>query len=226
MTKVLWTTKAVADALCERRNISTDYGLAKFLGIDTNTAAGWRKGQRIMSDDHAAIDRPSANRQSRPRYLDGFNLSRTLVMKKTSSQPPKKPRAVPRFSDAGLHFRALDGTPARIETPEAARLTGSSVRTVNRWRRAGRIPAAPLMLLQLHHAGLVVPEAWQRRGARFDKAGVLQVGAYSFHASELDGYGVMLAALRELQVLRARERAQQRADAARGPSLIILPGGR
>jgi hypothetical protein len=58
MTKRLWTTREVAEELCSRKNISTDYGLAKALGIDTTTATGWRKGHRIMSDDHAATVAP------------------------------------------------------------------------------------------------------------------------------------------------------------------------
>ena len=58
MTKHLWTTKEVAEEVCRRKNINTDYGLAKALGIDTNTATGWRKGHRIMSDDHAATIAP------------------------------------------------------------------------------------------------------------------------------------------------------------------------
>lgn len=148
-------------------------------------------------------------------------------MKKNSPAHPKKPRRIPRFPAAGVQFRSLvTHDTVRISTEDAARITGSSVRTVNRWRRAGRIPAAPLKLLQLHHAGYVVPEAWRQRGARFGLDNTLTIGAYTFHVGELDGYGVMLQALRDLQVLRARELAQQRADAARGPSLIILPGGR
>lgn len=58
MTKKLWTTREVAEALCEREKISTDYGLAKMLGVDPNTVTGWRKGFRIMSDDHAATIAP------------------------------------------------------------------------------------------------------------------------------------------------------------------------
>lgn len=58
MTKKLWTTREVVDVFCLRQNINTDYGLAKALQVDKNTAAGWRRGHRVMSDEHAAIMAP------------------------------------------------------------------------------------------------------------------------------------------------------------------------
>lgn len=58
MTQKLWTTQEVAEELCKRRNINSDYGLAKFLGVDAGTVGGWRKGFRVMSDEHAATLAP------------------------------------------------------------------------------------------------------------------------------------------------------------------------
>ncbi|MEY4429161.1 MAG: hypothetical protein RLZZ182_1850 [Pseudomonadota bacterium] len=58
MTKKLWTTRDVAEALCDAQNISTDYGLAKFLGLEPTTVSAWRRGHRVMSDDHAATIAP------------------------------------------------------------------------------------------------------------------------------------------------------------------------
>jgi len=58
VTKKLWTTQEVAAALCEREKISTDYGLAKFLGLEPTTVSAWRRGHRVMSDEHAATIAP------------------------------------------------------------------------------------------------------------------------------------------------------------------------
>lgn len=51
MTKKLWTTQDIALAICERKKISTDYGLAKFLGVEQTTASAWRRGFRVMSSE-------------------------------------------------------------------------------------------------------------------------------------------------------------------------------
>src|SRR5574343_1093995 len=143
-------------------------------------------------------------------------------MKKNSRKHPPKPRRLPRFTDPRLSFPVLDGGGhASMPVQEAAQVTGCSVRTVNRWRRARRVPAAPLRLLQLHHAGLIVPPDWRRIGALFSRLGELQVGSYAFRPCELEGYGVMLQALRALQLERetGKPATQQR------PLLVVLPGG-
>lgn len=133
-------------------------------------------------------------------------------MKKTSKK-------LARFKPAGLRFPLPDGGHATISVPEAAAITDSSARTVNRWRQTGVIPAACLRLLQHHHAGHIMPAEWRALGARFD--GVeLQVGAYRFGRGELEGYGVMLQALMELRRDRDRPPGEQR------PLLLVLEGGR
>jgi len=121
-------------------------------------------------------------------------------MKKNSQKVAKKRPRIPRFGPPGLRFPALDGGgTVNLPVLEAAEVTGSSVRTINRWRRDRRIPTGPLRLLQLYHAGLLVPPAWRQVGARFTAAGELVVGQYVFVRGELEGYGTMLQALRALQ---------------------------
>lgn len=143
-------------------------------------------------------------------------------MQKRSSDTPKKAARVPRFPAPGVHFVSLSGhDTVKVSTDEAARITSSSVRTVNRWRRAGVIPPACLRLLQLHQAGMIVPESWRLAPCAFTLTGDLVVGGYVFKRGELEGYGVMLQALKSLQ--RARD-ASHGVDAA--PLLTLLPGGR
>lgn len=144
-------------------------------------------------------------------------------MKKSSRPPTKKPRKVPRFPAAGVRFEALDHSgPVSMSVDEAARVTCSSVKTVNRWRRTGKIPPPCLRLLQLHQAGLVVPESWRRCPCAFTRTGELIVGGYVFQRGTLEGYGTMLQALRALQNERA---AQVGLPVDRKPRLLLLPGG-
>ncbi|MEY4429160.1 MAG: hypothetical protein RLZZ182_1849 [Pseudomonadota bacterium] len=143
-------------------------------------------------------------------------------MKKESEKPKKKVRRHPRFPPPGLRFPTLDGGGhVTIPVSDAIRITDSSARTVNRWRRERRIPAAPLRLLQLHQAGLIVPADWFKIGAGFNAAGDLCVGVYVFRRGELEGYGVMLQALRELR----REREAGVVPSPQRPLLVVLPGG-
>lgn len=114
------------------------------------------------------------------------------------------------------------GEDAVYDVDQAARVTFSSARSVNRWRRTGKIPPRPLLLLQLHHAGQLVPDAWRRHGARFNDAGELVTAAYSFTLGQLEGYALICATLRQHQ----REREQATAPAAQRPLLVVLPGGK
>jgi hypothetical protein len=144
-------------------------------------------------------------------------------MKKNSRNTPKKSPQLPRFGPPGLRFPALEGGGhVTYSVPLAAEVTASSARSVNRWRRDGRIPARPLLLLQLHHAGWIMPPAWRRRGAGFNVAGDLVVGAYVFRVGELEGYGVMLDALRTL----SQERARRGPEEPVLPLLTVIRGGR
>lgn len=143
-------------------------------------------------------------------------------MTNQSKKTRKNPRRLAQFRDPRVYFPPLDGG-GKVSLPaaEAAAVTASSIRTVNRWRRAGRVPPAPLRLLQLHYSGFIVPAAWREAGGGFNRLGELCVGRYVFRFSELDGYGVMLQALRALQ--QDRERGVQ--PPLQRPLLVVLPGG-
>ena len=141
-------------------------------------------------------------------------------MKKKSNRPTKKARKVARIYPEGLRFPTLEGTRHAVyPVPLAAEVSFSSVRSVNRWRRTGRIPPRPLLLLQLHHAGQLVPTAWRKAGVAFNAAGELVTGAYSFTLGQLEGYALVCAALRQHQ------RDREQAPAPQRPLLVVLPGG-
>lgn len=142
-----------------------------------------------------------------------------------SKKPPKKSRRYPRFPAPGVTFPGLDMRgPVTLSTFEASEVTGCTVHTVNRWRRTGVIPGPCLRLLQLHQAGYVVPPDWRRAPCAFTRTGSLVIGGYVFARGELEGYGVMLQALRSLQ--REREAASAGTVPASGrPALVLLPGG-
>lgn len=48
---MMWTTRSLCDELANRKNLNTDYKLAKYLGASQTNVSGWRKGLRWMSDD-------------------------------------------------------------------------------------------------------------------------------------------------------------------------------
>lgn len=50
---IVWTTRLLCDELAKRKNLSTDYQLAKFLGASQTNISGWRKGFRWMNDEWA-----------------------------------------------------------------------------------------------------------------------------------------------------------------------------
>lgn len=62
-----------------------------------------------------------------------------------------------------------------MSVADAAQITSARVRTVNRRRRSDQIPAAALRLLQLHDAGLVVPDFWCNAPAGFTPFGTFGI---------------------------------------------------
>lgn len=48
---IMWTTQALCDELARRKNLSTNYGLAKNTGADPASVMLWRRGVRVMSDE-------------------------------------------------------------------------------------------------------------------------------------------------------------------------------
>lgn len=49
--EIVWSTEALCDALCQAKNLNTDYKLAKYLGMNQSTVSLWRRGATVMSDD-------------------------------------------------------------------------------------------------------------------------------------------------------------------------------
>lgn len=47
----IWTTKSLLEELAARKNLKTDYQLAKYLSTSQSSVSLWGKGARMMSDD-------------------------------------------------------------------------------------------------------------------------------------------------------------------------------
>lgn len=144
-------------------------------------------------------------------------MERDATMKRIHDKNPR----LPTYGPPGLSFPTLDGGTATRSVPYVVDLVGVTGRTVNRWRRTRKIPPTPLLLLQLDHAGRLLPASWSKTGARF-QGDQLAAGGYTFSRGQLQGYGVICQALAELQ----RHHGPQRPAEGDPPRLALLQGGK
>lgn len=104
---------------------------------------------------------------------------------------------VPKFHP--LRFDDDRGDRVSLSLPVAASVCGVSLRTVQRWRTTGTVPAPALILLRLYAAGAILPDPWRRDGFRF-AGGLLEAPSGApFSSIDATCYALNMARLADLR---------------------------